>query len=201
MLGISKRGDTYLRTLSIHGARTALTRMKAPPPRVKPRVVEDGAQPASPRRAGVQLARRPCRLLAGCTDRSASPVTVTPIVSGGPTVAAAAVTAAGVVHDAAVTPTVSGLPQLAASAVLVPASALSGLLAHGGDRILAGATAAAQHLADALRIQRGPYPRLRDYGSKPGARRRPPPGDFAAVAETVTIPPTISTTSSRARCA
>ena len=31
MLGISKRGDTYLRTLLIHGARTALTCMKAPP--------------------------------------------------------------------------------------------------------------------------------------------------------------------------
>ena len=32
MLGISKRGDRYLRTLLIHGARAALTRMKAPPP-------------------------------------------------------------------------------------------------------------------------------------------------------------------------
>ena len=31
MLGISKRGDAYLRTLLIHGARTALTRMKAQP--------------------------------------------------------------------------------------------------------------------------------------------------------------------------
>ena len=31
MLGISKRGDTYLRTLLIHGARTALTCTKAPP--------------------------------------------------------------------------------------------------------------------------------------------------------------------------
>lgn len=31
MLGMSKRGDTYLRTLLIHGARTALTCMKAPP--------------------------------------------------------------------------------------------------------------------------------------------------------------------------
>lgn len=30
MLGISKRGDTYLRTLLVHGARTALTCMKAP---------------------------------------------------------------------------------------------------------------------------------------------------------------------------
>ena len=30
MLCISKRGDTYLRTLLIHGARTALTRVKAP---------------------------------------------------------------------------------------------------------------------------------------------------------------------------
>ena len=30
MLGISKRGDTYLRTQLIHGARTALTRLKTP---------------------------------------------------------------------------------------------------------------------------------------------------------------------------
>ena len=31
MLGISKRGDTYLRTLLIHGARAVLTNSKAPP--------------------------------------------------------------------------------------------------------------------------------------------------------------------------
>ena len=31
MLGISKRGDTYLRTLLIHGARSVLTNSKAPP--------------------------------------------------------------------------------------------------------------------------------------------------------------------------
>ncbi len=31
MLGISKRGDAYLRTLLIHGARSALTNAKAPP--------------------------------------------------------------------------------------------------------------------------------------------------------------------------
>ena len=31
MLGISKRGDKYLRTLLIHGARTVLARSKAPP--------------------------------------------------------------------------------------------------------------------------------------------------------------------------
>jgi len=31
MLGISKRGDRYLRTLLIHGARSALTHAKAPP--------------------------------------------------------------------------------------------------------------------------------------------------------------------------
>ena len=30
-LGISKRGDKYLRTLLIHGARTVLTNAKAPP--------------------------------------------------------------------------------------------------------------------------------------------------------------------------
>ena len=31
MLGISKRGDRYLRTLLIHGARSVLTTAKAPP--------------------------------------------------------------------------------------------------------------------------------------------------------------------------
>ena len=31
MLGISKRGDRYLRTLLIHGARSVLTNAKAPP--------------------------------------------------------------------------------------------------------------------------------------------------------------------------
>jgi transposase len=31
LLGISKRGDTYLRTLLIHGARTVLTHSKSPP--------------------------------------------------------------------------------------------------------------------------------------------------------------------------
>jgi transposase len=31
LLGISKRGDTYLRTLLIHGARAVLTHSKAPP--------------------------------------------------------------------------------------------------------------------------------------------------------------------------
>ena len=30
MLGISKRGDTYLRTLLIHGARSVLANAKAP---------------------------------------------------------------------------------------------------------------------------------------------------------------------------
>ncbi len=31
MLGISKRGDRYLRTLLIHGARAVLTHAKVPP--------------------------------------------------------------------------------------------------------------------------------------------------------------------------
>ena len=31
LLGISKRGDTYLRTLLIHGARSVLMHSKAPP--------------------------------------------------------------------------------------------------------------------------------------------------------------------------
>ncbi len=33
--GISKRGDTYLRTLLIHGARAVLTRAKEPGPWVE----------------------------------------------------------------------------------------------------------------------------------------------------------------------
>ena len=32
LLGISKRGDTYLRTLLIHGARSVLYRVKSPSP-------------------------------------------------------------------------------------------------------------------------------------------------------------------------
>lgn len=32
MIGISKRGDRYLRTLLIHGARSVLHNAKAPPP-------------------------------------------------------------------------------------------------------------------------------------------------------------------------
>ena len=32
VLGISKRGDTYLRTLLIHGARSVFNNAKAPPP-------------------------------------------------------------------------------------------------------------------------------------------------------------------------
>ena len=34
LLGISKRGDTYLRTLLIHGARSVLTHSKSPPERL-----------------------------------------------------------------------------------------------------------------------------------------------------------------------
>jgi len=36
LLGISKRGDKYLRTLLIHGARSVLTNSKAPPTRAVP---------------------------------------------------------------------------------------------------------------------------------------------------------------------
>jgi len=35
LCGISKRGDTYLRTLLIHGARSVLTRAKEPGPWVE----------------------------------------------------------------------------------------------------------------------------------------------------------------------
>ena len=64
------------------------------------------------------------------------------------------------------------------------------MLAAGGDRVLAGAAAAAQRLADALRIERGSYPFLRDYGSKLGqVVDRRPAAVFAAVAEAVVHAP------------
>ena len=66
----------------------------------------------------------------------------------------------------------------------------SGILAAAGDRLLAGTAAAAQRLADALRIQRGTYPLLRDYGSNLGRIvDRRPAAIFEAVAEAVAHPP------------
>ena len=63
------------------------------------------------------------------------------------------------------------------------------VLARDGDRVLSGAPAAAQRLADALRIQRGSYPLLRDYGSTVGlVVDRRPAAIFAAVAETLVHP-------------
>ena len=63
------------------------------------------------------------------------------------------------------------------------------VLGRDGDRILSAADAAAQRLADALRIQRGSYPFLRDYGSTLGQLiDRRPAAVFAAVAEAVVHP-------------
>lgn len=64
------------------------------------------------------------------------------------------------------------------------------VLAADGDRVLDGVAAAAQRLADALRIQRGSYPFARDYGSTVGLIvDRRPAAVFAAVAEAVAHPP------------
>ena len=72
----------------------------------------------------------------------------------------------------------------------MPPEALRGLLAAEGDRTLRGSAAAAQRLADALRIQRGTYPLLRDYGSRLNeVVDRRPAALFAAVAETLAHPP------------
>ena len=63
------------------------------------------------------------------------------------------------------------------------------VLASDGDRILDGVTAAGQRLADALRVQRGSYPFLRDYGSLIGQVVDRRAADvFAAVAEAVAHP-------------
>lgn len=64
------------------------------------------------------------------------------------------------------------------------------LAAPDGARLLRGAESAAQRLADALRIQRGSYPLLRDYGSRVGlALDRRPAEIFAAVADAIAHPP------------
>lgn len=64
------------------------------------------------------------------------------------------------------------------------------ILAAGGDRIIGGATAAAQRLGDALRIERGSFPFARDYGATIAeVVDRRPAAVFAAVAEAVAWPP------------
>lgn len=64
------------------------------------------------------------------------------------------------------------------------------VLAAAGDRVLDGVAAASQRLADALRIQRGSYPFLRDHGSTIGEIvDRRPAAVFAAVAEAVAAAP------------
>ena len=66
----------------------------------------------------------------------------------------------------------------------------AGLLAADGSGLLAGAAAAAQRLSDALRIERGSYPLLRDYGSLAGeSLDRRPSAIFAAVAEAIAHAP------------
>ena len=117
--------------------------------------------------------------------------TVAPILFGVPALAAAAETVDGVVHDATVAPILFGVPALAAAAAAetVAAPAFEGFLAPDGDRVLTGSSAAAQRLADALRIQRGSYPFLRDYGSTLALLvDRRPAIVFAAVAEALIHP-------------
>ena len=64
------------------------------------------------------------------------------------------------------------------------------VLAGDGESILTGAAAAAQRLGDALRIERGSYPLLREYGSTLGqVVDRRPAAIFAAVAEAIVHPP------------
>ena len=116
--------------------------------------------------------------------------TVAPILFGAPTLAAAAETVDATV-DATVAPILFGAPTLTVSAAAetVAAPAFEGFLAPDGDRVLTGAAAAAQRLADALRIQRGSYPFLRDYGSMLALLvDRRPPAVFAAVAEAIIHP-------------
>ena len=63
------------------------------------------------------------------------------------------------------------------------------ILARDGSRLLAGAAEAAQRLGDALRVQRGSYPFLRDYGSTLAQIvDRRPAAVFAAVAEALVHP-------------
>ena len=85
-----------------------------------------------------------------------------------------------------VAPMVFGVPALSAAVEAAPLPSYAGILAADGDRVLSGVGAAAQRLADALRIQRGSYPLLRDYGSSlHRVVDRRPAAVFAAVAETM----------------
>ena len=130
-------------------------------------------------------------LAAAAETVGAADATVAPITFGVPSLAAAArIDPAGVPVDAAVAPILFGAPTLAAAgAESVPAPAFEGLLAPDGDRVLTGSSAAAQRLADALRIQRGSYPFLRDYGSTLALLvDRRPAAAFAAVAEALIHP-------------
>ena len=114
---------------------------------------------------------------------------VAPLASGAPDLTAAAMLVDGVANDGALGAVVSGIPALSVAAEVVPAPAFEGFLAPDGDRVLTGAAAAAQRLADALRIQRGSYPFLRDYGSTLGQIvDQRPEAAFAAVAEALIHP-------------
>ena len=99
-----------------------------------------------------------------------------PLLSGAPVLTAAAMMVDGVANDGALGAVVSGIPALSVAAEVVPLPAFEGFLGQGGDQVLTGSAAAAQRLADALRIQRGSYPFLRDYGLHAGVDRRPAPG-------------------------
>ena len=114
---------------------------------------------------------------------------VAPLASGAPGLTAAAMLVDGVANDGALDAVVSGIPALSVAAEVVPAPAFEGFLAPDGDRVLTGSAAAAQRLADALRIQRGSYPFLRDYGSTLALLvDRRPAAVFAAVAEAIIHP-------------
>ena len=70
-----------------------------------------------------------------------------------------------------------------------PQPLVDGVMAADGSRLLHGVDSARQRLADALRIQRGSYPLLRDYGSVVGlAVDRRPAAIYAAVADAIRHP-------------
>ena len=150
--------------------------------------VSDGVSPVHDATLGPIVAGVPTLTAASEVSGTIHDAVLDPIVAGVPALTAAS-QVAGVVHDAALDPIVSGAPVLTADSDVIDVKAFQGILAVDGDRVLSGAAAAAQRLADALRIQRGSYPLLRDYGSTVGqVLDRRPAAIFAAVAETLVNP-------------